>query len=40
MRQNWIEYFDELLNVEDGVQASIVAVGGDKRMPAFLQAKR
>ena len=29
------KYFDELLNVQDGVQASVVAVGGDKRMPVF-----
>ena len=29
------EYFDELLNVEDGLQVSVVAVGGDRRMPVF-----
>ena len=29
------EYFDKFLNVQDGVQASVVAVGGDIRMPVF-----
>ena len=31
VRHRWAEYFDELLNV----QASVVAVGGDRRMPLF-----
>ena len=35
VRQRWAEYFDELLNVQDGVQASIVALGGARRMPVF-----
>ena len=39
VRHRWAEYFDELLNVQDGVQASIVAVGGDRRMPCVSQAK-
>ena len=34
-RRRWAEYFEELLNVQDGVQASVVAVGGDRRMPVF-----
>ena len=34
-RHGWDENFDELLNVEDGVQASILAVRGDRRMPVF-----
>ena len=35
VRHRWVEYFDELLNVQDGVQASVVAVDGDNRMPVF-----
>ena len=31
----WAEYFDELLNVQNGVQASVVVIGGDRRMPVF-----
>ena len=31
------EYFDELLNVQDGEQASVVAVGGDRKMPVFVR---
>ena len=34
-RRRWAEYFEELLNVQDSVQASVVAVGGDRRMPVF-----
>ena len=34
-RRRWAEYFEELLNVQDCVQASVVAVGGDRRMPVF-----
>ena len=29
------EYFEELLNVQDCVQASVVAIGGDRRMLVF-----
>ena len=35
VRHRWAEYFDELLNVQDGVKTNIVAVGGDRRMPVF-----
>ena len=35
VRQKCDEYFDELMNVEDDAQASIVAVSGDRRMPVF-----
>ena len=28
VRHRWAEYFDELLNMQDGEQASIVVVGG------------
>ena len=35
VRHRWAEYFDELLNVQDGVQANVVAIGGDRRMPMF-----
>ena len=34
-RRRQAEYFDLLLNVQDGLQASIVAVGGNRRMPVF-----
>ena len=34
-RRRWAEYFEKLLNVQDGVQASVVAVGGDRRMPVL-----
>ena len=35
VRHKWAEYFDELLNVLDSVQASVVAVGCDRIMPVF-----
>ena len=35
VRHRWVAYFDKLLNVQDGVQASIVAVRGERRMPVF-----
>ena len=35
VRHRWAKYFDELVNVKDGVQASVVAVGDDRRMPVF-----
>ena len=35
VRHRWAEYSDELLNVQDGVQASVESVGGDRRMPVF-----
>ena len=31
VNHRWAEYFDEFLNV----QASVVAVGGDRKMPVF-----
>ena len=34
-RRRWAEYFEELLNAQDSVEASVVAVDGDKRMPVF-----
>ena len=34
-RRRWAEYFEELLNVQDSVQASVVFVGGDRRTPVF-----
>ena len=34
-KRRWAEYFEELLSVQDGVQASVVPVGGDRRMPVF-----
>ena len=34
-RRRWVEYFEELLNAQDSVEASVVAVDGDKRMPVF-----
>ena len=37
VRHRWAEYFDELLNVEDSVQSSIVEVDGDRRLPVFSQ---
>ena len=37
VRRRWAEYFPEMLNVQDGVQASTVAVGGDRRMPVFVR---
>ena len=33
VRHRWAEHFDEMLKVEDKVQASVVALGGDRRMP-------
>ena len=35
VKPRWAEYFDKLLNMEDGVHASIVAEGGDRRIPIF-----
>ena len=35
VRHRWDEYLDELLNVEDGVQASIVAIGEDRGILVF-----
>ena len=35
VRHIWDDYFDELLNVKDNVHASIVTLGGDRRMPVF-----
>ena len=35
VRHRWAEYFYELPNVQDSVQASFVAEGGDRRMPMF-----
>ena len=32
VRHTWAKYFDELLNVQNGVQANVVAVGGVRRM--------
>ena len=29
VRKRWAEYFDELMNVEDDLQESIVEAGGD-----------
>ena len=40
VRHRWAEYYDEMLNVEDGVHASIVAVGGDRNMSVFGRLKR
>ena len=34
-RRRWSEYFEELLNVQDGVQANVVAVGSDRKMLVF-----
>ena len=34
-RRRWAEYFKELLKMQDSVQASVVAVGGESRMPMF-----
>ena len=34
-RRTWAEYFEKLLNVQDGVQASVVAGGGYRGMPVF-----
>ena len=35
VRCRWAEHFEELMNVQDGVQASIVVVGGERRMLVF-----
>ena len=35
VRHRWVEFFEELLNLEDGVQASIVEVVRDRMMPVF-----
>ena len=35
VRQKWAEYFDEQLHVEHTVQASTVAVGGNRKMHVF-----
>ena len=32
VRRRWAKYFDELLNVQEDVQASVLTVGGDRRM--------
>ena len=34
-KHRWAVYFDELLNLEDGEQASIGAIGGDISKPVF-----
>ena len=35
VRNRCADYIYELLNVQNGVHASVVAVGGDRRMPVF-----
>ena len=35
VKHRWSEYFDELFNVDYGVQVSVVVIGGDKRMSVF-----
>ena len=35
VRYRWAEYFDELLNVQDGVQARVLAAAGYRMMPVF-----
>ena len=38
-RRRWAEYFEKLLNVQDEEEASVVAVGGDRRIPVFGRLK-
>ena len=35
VKHTWAKYFDELWNVQDCVQMSIVAIGDERRMPVF-----
>ena len=34
-RHRWAENYEELLNVQDVLQASVAAVGSDRMMPVF-----
>ena len=35
VKHRWAEYFDELLNEQNGVKASFVAMNDDRWMPVF-----